>query len=88
MPNEEFFSLDDLNELSAGLGDRICSLLDRPTNWSGFLRVKEEILKLLAEQKLKVSEVFVNKGSFSGLTFEAALAKAAGAYQFEDQFDS
>jgi len=88
MSNKGRFSLDDLNELSEGLGDRICRLIDGHNNYAGSLQAKKEIDGLLATHKLNDDDVMVNRGLAEGLTIKAAFANASSNYQFQDQFDA
>ncbi len=82
------FSLDDLNELSERLGDRICALLHRHKNWWDYLQAEKEINDLLIANKLSADDVLVNRGLAEGLTIQTAFENASRNYQFHDQFDT
>jgi len=80
------YTLDDLDELSEGLGKRLCSLLDEGAyGWSRFLSARKKIQKLLVENNLQADDVFVNHGTAEGQTISQAFEMTERNYQFMDQ---
>lgn len=73
---EEKYTLDDLNELSGGLGDSICFLLDRVCTYYNFLDVKKSIKEMLLENNIGADEVLMTKGLASGMTISEAFVVA------------
>ena len=67
------YSLDDLNELSEGLGDSISSLLEGAKSWYPFLDAREKIEKLLSAQGIRTDEIFLNKEPAKGQVLNQAL---------------
>lgn len=88
MIDKNKFSLDDLNELSEGLGDHILALLDGHRDLWSCQRAEQKINQLLTANKLAPSDVLVNKGLAEGLTIETAFKNAGLSYQLLDRLGS
>ncbi len=69
------YTLGDLNELVQGLGDTICSLLEKSTSWWPYLQAKEEIERVLSNAGIKADEVFLEKGPVKEQVLDQALLK-------------
>lgn len=81
------YSLEDLNELAAGLGDHVYCLLDSVSSFSSLCDAQEKIEKMLAKKGIKTEDVFVEKGMAEGRTISEAIKIAVAGYQFQNQFD-
>jgi len=88
MLDKNKFSLDDLNELTEGLGDRILTLLDGHRDWWSCQRAEKEVNQLLTANELTPSDVLVNKGLAEGLTIKTAFENARFIYEFQGRLGS
>lgn len=87
MSTKERFSLEDLNKLSEGLGDRICSLFDFPNDEYAYREARKKIEELLLANKLESDDVLVNRGMAEGLTIKEAFCNAENYYKFQCRFN-
>ena len=79
------FTLQDLNELNSGLGERIFGILERTQGYSSMLSAQSEVEKLLQKENLSPQDIFVERGLVEGLTISEAYSNAAKNYPFMDQ---
>lgn len=90
--NQNMLTLDDLNEISAGLGDEVLSLIESyyrsHSTYYDFQKAAKRIEELLACHELTPEDVLVNKGPADTLPLAVEFKRTAAGFQFADQFDA
>lgn len=85
------FTLDQLNELSAGLGDQVNSLIEiyyrNSATYYDFQKASKRIEELLDDHGLTPDNIIIDKGPAATLPLAVDFKRTAFGFQFADQFD-
>jgi len=85
MTNDKY-SLEDLNNLAPGSGDKIHNLLEGINN-RNYQKTMVDIRMCLERQELGERDVLVEKGLASGLTVEEALSKVPHNFKMQNRLN-
>lgn len=77
---------DELNQISEGLGDKICSEIRSISINTSFLEIKERIGEMLNSVNLGTKDVVLSHSFASGMTIQEAFDQAMEWFEFKDKY--